>query len=280
MKKFIAAFDGLHFSESTLRYAIDLSLQCKAHLVGVFLEDVTRRSYGLPDLVQYTGREVDRRVHDLDEKDEIVRRESIEKFEEACQSFGLPFAVHRDRNVALQEILEESVYADLLLVDAAETLTRFEEEAPARFVRDLLNDAQCPVLLVPREYKPFQKIVLLYDGEPSSVFAVRTFSYLFEPVRDVETQVLTVRPAHPPYAPHDRLMKEFVGRHFPRADYLVLKGSPEEEIIRFLQRDGKDSLLVLGGNRRPRFSRLFRPGMADRLLQALNAPLFIAHNKA
>lgn len=281
MKKFLAAFDGLHFSESTLRYAIDLSLQCKAHLVGVFLEDFTRRSYGLAEIAHYAGEDVDRRVHELDEKDETLRRESIDKFEEACQSFGLNYSIHRDRNVALQEILEESIYADLLIIHAGETLTRFEEEVPTRFVRELLNDAQCPVLLVPNEFRPFQKIVLLYDGEPSSVYAVRTFSYLFEAVKDMETEVLTVKaPNDTLHLPHNQLMKEFIRRHYPKAEYIVLKGQPEEEIIRYLLRQKTENLLVLGAYRRQRLSRLFRPSMADRLLQQLNTALFIAHNKS
>ena len=36
MKKFVAAFDGLNFSESTLEYAVEIAKGAKAHLVGVF----------------------------------------------------------------------------------------------------------------------------------------------------------------------------------------------------------------------------------------------------
>jgi len=44
MKKFIAAFDGLKFCESTSEYAISLAKQTRAHLVGVFLDDFTHHS--------------------------------------------------------------------------------------------------------------------------------------------------------------------------------------------------------------------------------------------
>jgi nucleotide-binding universal stress UspA family protein len=281
MKKFIAAFDGLRFCESTLQYAIFLSQQSKAHLVGVFLEDFTRRSYGFKELGAHEAADLDRFVAEMDTEDREQRKESVERFEQACQKAGLNYSVHRDRNVALQEILEESIYADLLMVSAAEAMTGHEEPAPTRFVRDLLNDVQCPVVLVPEEYKPVNKIMLLYDGEPSSVYAVRAFSYLFESLKNYETEVLTVKqPEASDHLPHNRLMKEFIKRHYPKAEYVIQKGDAEDEIIRYLKKEEKDPMLVLGAYRRSKMSRLFRPSMADQLLEHVQMPLFIAHNKS
>ena len=45
MNKFIAAFDGLNFSESNCDYAVDFTKSEKAHLTGVFLDDKTYTSY-------------------------------------------------------------------------------------------------------------------------------------------------------------------------------------------------------------------------------------------
>jgi nucleotide-binding universal stress UspA family protein len=280
MKKFIAAFDGLNMSESTMQYAIYFAKQCQAHLVGVFLEDFTRRSYSVADITKYEG-EFEAHMEVFDRKDREERDSSIEIFEHACQSAGLNYSIHQDRNIALHELLHESIYADLLVINAAETLTRYKEEEPTRFIRDLLNDVQCPVVLVPANYTPFSKIIMLYDGEPSSVFAVRTFSYLFDSLLNLETQILTVRKDDDPlHVPDNRLIREFVKRHYPHAEFIVLKGMPEDEILTFLYHQKKDSLIVTGAYRRSRFSRMFRPSMADHLLRNLDLPLFIAHNKS
>jgi len=80
--------------------------------------------------------------------------------------------------------------------------------------------------------------------------------------------------------PDNKLMKEFMKRHYPKAEYIVLKGSPEDEIIRHLLRDKRDPMIVLGAYRRGRLSRLFRASMADHLVHHLKMPLFIAHNKS
>ena len=281
MKKFIAAFDSLRFSESTLNYAVFLAKHSDAHLVGVFLDDFTRHSYSIVDIAKYEGGMFDEHIQQLNVKDKEERDKSVEKFEAACQNAGINYSVHRDRNIAIQELLHESIYADLVVISEDETVTRYEEAAPTGFIRELLNDVQCPVMIIPSKYMPVDKVVLLYDGEPSSVYAVRIFSYLFESLKDLETQILTVKAREESlHLPDNRLMKEFIKRHYPKAEYIVLKGQAEDQIIQFLHREKKNPLLVLGAYRRNKLSRLFKPSMADNLLQHLKMPLFIAHNKS
>lgn len=281
MKKFIAAFDGLNFSESTMSYGIFLAKHSNAHLVGVFLEDFTRHSYSVADITKYEGESFDKHVQELNERDREERDECIEQFEQACQSAGLNYSVHRDRNVAIQELLHESIYCDLLIVGGRETLTRYEEQAPTRFIRELLNDVQCPVVIVPPQYRPIGKFSLLYDGGPSSVYAVKMFSYMFGIFQHIEVEVITVKePDQNLHLPQKRLIKEFMVRHFPAAEYVIVKGFAEDEIVKYLQREKKDVMVVLGAYRRSKLSRVFKPSMADVLMQYVSLPLFIAHNKS
>jgi nucleotide-binding universal stress UspA family protein len=281
MKKFIVAFDGLHFSKSAMKYAIHISKQCNAHLVGIFLEDFTRHSYGVQELVSYEGQDLDKHIADLNDGDEETRTESIKIFEEACQDRGLTFSIHRDRNIAIQDLLHESVYADLLIIGANETLTRFAETVRSRFIKDLLSDVQCPVLLTPFNYKIADKVILLYDGSPSSVYAARMFSYLFESARERDTEILTVKPKEDSLnLPDNKLIKEFIKRHYPSARYVVLKGLPEEEILKQLKQEKENPIVVAGAYRRSRFSRFLRPSMADYLLSESRFPVFLAHNKS
>ena len=280
MKKFIAAFDGLQFSKTSLQYAIFLTKKANAHLVGVFLEDFTRRSYSIADITMYEGVSFEDRVRELDEKDQDLRQEAVQEFEEECQAAGINFTVHRDRNIALHELLHESIYADLLIVDARETVTPHREPVPTRFIRELLADVQCPVVVVPSDYKPIEKFSILYDGEPSSVFAVRMFSYLFGKF-EMETDVITVKSAEQSlHLPDNRLMREYMKRHFPNAGYVVIKGNPEDMIVRHLVAEQQNCFIILGAYRRSRLSRVFKASMADLLIKYLKFPLFIAHNKS
>jgi len=279
MKKIIAAFDGLSYSEGTKDYSIFMAKHMDAHLVGVFLDDITRHSYSVAEITKYAG-SFDEHLEELNQKDSEVREQVVDNFRKDCQQAGVNYSIHRDKNVALQELLHESIYADLLVVDSKETLTRFEEIPPTRFIRDLLTDVQCPVLVVPNSYKPVENIVFLYDGEPSSVHAVKMFSYLMPGFKNFDIEFLCAKGEDESlHLPDNKLMKEFMKRHYPKAEYVVIKGFIEDKIVSYLAHQKRESLIVLGAYRRSRMSRLFRQSMADVLMNHLKLPLFIAHNK-
>ncbi|MBL7745250.1 MAG: universal stress protein [Chitinophagaceae bacterium] len=280
MKKIVAAFDGLKFSASTRDYAIQVAKQSSAHLVGIFLEDFSYHSYKVYDLIREEGEHFEEKQKRLDKKDDKLRADAANDFESACQKAGIEFTLHHDRSIALQELLHESIYADLLIIDNSETLTHYTEKIPTRFIRDLLTDVQCPVLLVPHKFKSIDKLVLLYDGEPASVYAIKMFSYTLAALKQYPEEVISVNPPKQSlHLPDNKLMKEFMKRHFPRAVYKVLKGLPETEIVDYLKEQGGNPLVILGAYRRGTVSRWFRASMADVLMKDLKLPLFIAHNK-
>jgi len=277
MKKVIAAIDGLKYSESTTAYAVQLAKQMNAHLVGVLLEDFTYHSYKIYEMIGDDGVSEARREF-LENKDRQTRKQATDRFEEACRDAGLGHSIHLDKSIALQELLHESIYADLLIIDRNETFAPFQEKIPTRFVRDLLSEVQCPVLVIPEEYEPIEKILLLYDGEPSSVYAIRTFSYLFPAFTSLDTEVLTVKGMKDSmHVPDNKLMKELMKRHYPDATYTVLKGAPETEIINYLSDQDKNVLIVLGAYSRGMISRWFKESMADVLMTELDMPMFITH---
>lgn len=278
MKKIIAAFDGLKFSVSTRDYAVQLAKQSSAHLAGVFLDD--RTSYKIYDLIHEKGGLIGAAKKKFDKKDTKARAVAVKSFETACQGAGLNYAIHHDRSIAIQELLLESIYADLLVIDSRETATNYPEKVPTEFIRDLLSNVQCPVLVVPHLFKPISKLVLLYDGEPSSVHAIKMFSYTLPSLKFYPTEVISVNdPKQSLHMPENKLMKEFMKRHFPKATYTVLKGLAEQQIVDYLKKQKETPLVILGAYRRGIVSRWFRASMADVLMRDLKLPLFIAHNK-
>jgi nucleotide-binding universal stress UspA family protein len=279
MKKIIAVIDGLKYSDSTTDYAVYVAKQTGSHLVGVFLDDFTYHSYKVYELVDGSGYVNEEKMARLQKNDDESREEATRKFSIACQEAGINFNVHHDRNIAIHELLHESVFADLLVIESKETFTHYEEKLPTRFVRDLLSEVQCPVLVAPKKFTPYQKAVLLYDGEPASVYAIRTFSYLFSGVFDLDVEVVSVKSIRDTlHVPDNHLMREFMKRHFPKAVFTVLRGDAENEIVNQLKDNNEHLLIVLGAYNRGMVSRWLKPSMADVLMEELNKPLFIAHH--
>lgn len=279
MKKISAVFDGLRFSDGTLQYAMQLGEASKALLSGVFLEPFHYHSFHMGDMIGSHGISPVKLKHLL-ASDQEIRQKSVHHFENACKKARLNYAVHRDENFAVSEVIKESVYSDLILISKTETFSNLEEERPTRFVTDLLEGTQCPVMVVPDTPKELAKVILLYDGKPSSVFAIKMFNYMMPWMGNIETEILSVTdPTDKDELPEGALIKEFADCHYPGATYTLLKGNPEREIINYLKKIPQNILIVLGAYKRGSVSRWFKTSMADILMQEVDMPLFIAHYK-
>lgn len=280
MKKIIAAVDGLKRSDSTVHYSVNLARETNAYLVGVFLDDYTYHNYKIYELVDKSGWVDEVKHKRFESEDQRTRNASVEYFTKACRDAGLNFSIHHDKHIALHDLLHESMFADLLVIENKETLTHYEETVPTHFIKQLLMQALCPVLVVPTKFNVPHKLVLLYDGQPSSVHAIKTFSYLFPELKYLETEVLSVQESGDNlHVPNNRLMKELMKRHFPQATYTVLNGWSYIEIPENLRSQKNNVLVVLGAYERNRISRWLRESLADVLMKQVNAPLFIAHNR-
>ena len=278
MKKIIAAIDGLKYSESTTNYAIGIAKQTNTHLVGVFLDDFLYNSYKVYNLVVEKA-VTPKQLKAYEAKDHETRMAGAKKFENACREAKVEYSIHHDKSIALQELKHESIFADLLIINSSETLTHYSEEPPTRFITDLLSDVQCPVIIVPQTYEAFGKLILLYDGEHSSVHAIKMFSYLFPGMANLPTEVVSVKQKNTSlHLPDNTLMREFMKQHYPKAKFTVLEGESEAEIVRHLRKVKVNACIVLGAYRRGMVSRWFRESMADVLLKKTKLPLFIAHN--
>lgn len=275
MKKIIAALDGLQLNQTTIQTATALARELNAHLVGVFLDDFTRNSFSIYEAIE-DGEFSEKRLKKLGEKDKQIRDQAVRDFELVCQETGLQYSVRRDKAFALQDLLKESIYADMLIISPHDSFSRLQEPAPTRFLRDLLSEVQCPVLVTAETYTPIEKVIMLYDGAPASVFAIKMFTNIMP--AHLPTEVVTVKD-NDLHLPENRLMKEFMKRHCPHATYTVLKGEAEREILKQLLKEGPSSLVVLGAYQRNTVSRWFKASMADMLIKTVACPLFIAHNK-
>lgn len=274
-KKFLAVFDGLKYASATTAYSIELARMADAYVTGVFLDDFTYHSHSLKGH-SYAQLLADRK--ELHEHDTLTRSKSVKEFERSCDNAGVEHIVHHDQSIAIREAIHESVYADMLILSKNETFTQYEQDVPSSFLKELLAGSECPVIVTPSEFKPINKIIILYDGEPASVYAIKLFSYLFPNTRQLPVEVITIKSYEADrHVPEGRLMKELMNRHFKDVVYTTVQGDPEREVIEQLKYRQHNELIVLGAYERGNISRWFKPSMADPLMTGLKAPLFVAH---
>lgn len=279
MKNFIAVFDGYKMSESTLAYAIWLSKDSGALLTGVFLDAFFYHNYNLERVLRNESNP-DELIDVLEKTDRKQRDLAVAYFEKACNEAGIPYAIHRDENMPLQELKYESMFADLIIINEHETFSRSSAFTFHDFIDELLTNTHCPVMVVPDVFSPISQVICLYDGSPSSIFAIKMFGYLFGPLKDLPVTILTVNEedAEVLYLPQNLQIMGLTDRIFSTITYQVLKGAVKEQILSNIE-ESTNKLLLLGAYQLNSITKLFAHGLVDQLMTLRDMPLFIAPKK-
>ena len=276
MRKILAAFDGTKYSEGASKYAIELAKASNSLLVGVFIQDMRYVNYTYA--YAWDQPFIDFGTVEQSQQEDVEKiKLNTSLFKQACDAKSIRYKVHLDKGVPLQELLKESAFADLIVIDSHTGFFSLGDEAPNTFIKDLLIDSHCPVLIVPHEYSFFDNVVLCYDGSPSSVHATKMFSYLFPELNELPTTIVSVNDKSSNHLTEGWNYKDLISVHYKNADYEVLNGKPEEELLKYLKTRSANSIVVMGAYGRNALSRLFHQSVSNKVIKELNMPVFITH---
>lgn len=282
MKKFILAEDGLALSEAAMDYAAFFSKEFDAHIVAAFLEDFSYKSKPVGQEIwwPYFSEKDLKRIEAIDKKDAKSRESSIRTLEKKFQNAGIPFNIHKDRPLALESLIMESHFADAIIISAEASFSNYDKTKPSHFLRNILNDAGCPVILTPDKFSNIEKFVFAYDGNPASAFAMRQFTYLFPDIKGRELEIVyATSNKNSSHLPHQQLLKELLKRKYSSIQQSVLRATAiKEHLLTHLLTENKNCMIVMGAYDRSAFSMWLQQSTANRLIQDLKAPLFIAHH--
>lgn len=273
MKKIILALDGEHFPHGAFEFAKNINEQNQVLLAGVFLSPVDYSK-----LLAFTGMEGVAIMPEWlnREGDEVIVSRNIKVFEDACISAGIEYRVHKDIDMmAISSLIEETRFADVLLVSSDLFYTNVQKDQPNFYLEEVLKKAECPVMLVPEKYKTPEQNILAYDGNESSVFAIKQFAYVFPELTKRETILLSITD-HQQEVPDYSLITELAARHYPQLKMMALPLSSRNEFTHWLKQQ-PDSCIVMGSFSRSLFSQLFKRSFAGPVIHEIRMPIFISH---
>jgi nucleotide-binding universal stress UspA family protein len=176
---------------------------------------------------------------------------------------------------ALQELQTETRFADLLILSGELFYENIGKEQPNDYLKKILRQTECPILLVPEDYVLPNKVVLAYDGKPDSVFAIKQFTYLFPHFYHWETTLITIEDDDEPL-PYQELIEELAAKHFSNLTLEVISSVSERSFMKSLC-DKDETLLVAGAFGRSELSNLFKKSFLSEIIQQHKIPVFVAH---
>lgn len=276
MKKIIAAVDALNFTEKELRGYRYIADKARGHLTILFLENIAGES-----ILQTTTLETGylnysdlyaESVKAREEKAEENRKRLVSFYRDNC----MDVTIRPLPGVPASEVLAESRFADLLLVRNNTSFAMLNETNPPVFVREMLADAECPVMILPEDVHYFEEIIFTYNGTASSMYAIRQFSQLFDDLSEVPVKVVYIQEKDNKAIPSGKLVKEYLNSHYENVVFDSLEGKPSAELL--AQTTHKThSVITFGAYGRSKTSRFFHRSESDSILRTANIPLFITH---
>jgi hypothetical protein len=278
MEKILLAIDAINPDTSALDFACFLGRLTNSKVTGVFLENlvadekpVFQKAYG----TTYLDWIIDEESPEYQDKQKLIEK-NISLFKQACENRSVRCSAHRDRNLPAREIINESRYADIIIIDAATSFNKRFEGTPTEFVKDILKDAECPVIIAPESFDGIDEIVFAYANTKSCAFAIRQFTYLFPELKDKKAIILQVN-EQGIWSDQDKYnFKEWLQSHYTHISFEVLKGDTDDKLFDYLFKR-KNVFVVMGAYGRTSVSRFFHHSHADRVIQTVTQPIFISH---
>lgn len=268
--KILIAINSLNPNISAIEYACYIANLSGAQLTGALLDNI-EFSEMFPPSEPPIGPAAELRKEIKQQAENTIAR-----FKQICSDKGTPCKVHRDMGIPYNELMHETRFADLLIIDAGMSFDDTEDQAPSHFVKKVLTHTECPVLIPPPSAAPVEEILFTYNGGHSSLFAMKHFTYLLPSLADKKITALEIAPRDGHITDKFRL-QEWMQQHYKHTDYQLLAGDEENRLLE-VALSKQNCIVVMGAYGRNTISKLFKHSHADAVLKISTNPVFISHN--
>lgn len=272
MNKIIIAFDGTNFPHAAFEFARQVNEKNYILLTGIFipqtiLADMWKRVYLAGDYA----------VPVVEQEDAEMVRLNIARFEKLCKDNKIDYRIHKDFfDIGLTALEKESSFADLLLLGSQEFYNNIGSNEVSMLIENILQDAHCPVLLVPKEFRSTDSVILTYNGSDESLYAIKQFIYLFPHLLTKEALLTFVAKNEADQIPRQKEVKELVKAHFNKVDLIKIV-SKEKHNFSYWCSEHPGAIVVGGSYGRSGFSMLFKKSFLEEIITHHQLPVFIAH---
>ncbi len=282
MKKILLLLKADHYKAGILDFAASICAPEKATLVGVFIEHTALESQPSIKTIggQYFVEEIVQDPNEQKHHNEEVRT-NMKLFRDGCTQREIRHFAHLYKGNQLQHIIEETRYADAIIVDPSTSLSD-DNKVPSKFIMDILSESECPVMIAPEYFEKTEEVVFAFDGSKSSMRAIKQFIYLMPEFSGRNIHVLHISDEGETGRNDTLEVKQFtewLNMHFNKISFINLKGNPREMLFSYFMdnNDKYNKMLISGAYGRTLLSTFFKPSTADLVLKAVDIPMFIYH---
>ena len=144
------------------------------------------------------------------------------------------------------------------------------------YLQEVLRYSECPVLVVPEQYRFPDNTILAYDGSEASAYAIKQFAYIFPELVKNEAALVYAGSKETDGIPDESSIMELATQHYRKITSYRLDVNPKKYFSTWVS-ENKGAILVAGSFSRSSISQMFKKSFAKDILLDHQIPLFIAH---
>lgn len=277
MEKILFISDAVAMSRECLDFSCYLGNLTHSKVTGVFLEnqELELRS---SEAIQEMAVCAPVPGAPLDVQKQLYRDKNISLFESICESNGVNCEIHKNVGMPAAEVLKESRYADLLVIDAATSFSWKPESSPTAFVKEILEKSECPVIIAPSSFNGIDEIIFTYNGSSSSMFAMKQFAHLFPALSHCKATVLSITESGGQIKGDKTKLEEWLAVHYDDAKTVVIEDANVSARLMEYLFGKENTFIVMGAYGRSLLSKAVIPNPAIPVVKLATQPIFISHH--
>ena len=160
----------------------------------------------------------------------------------------------------IKEIVKETAFADLLIIDSLTFADYLMETDRFQYLRGVFEKVQCPLLVIPSNFKDFHEIIILKDSEEKVVRAVKSLkSTLTQSLRNAEVSLIGIVPNKEEEFQDEKRLMDFLKQYFRNVGIMLTPDEPFEEVAMDLIIKSQMPLVVMAGFDKQRIKNLILP---------------------
>ncbi len=277
MKKILLCTDGSAYSSVSCQYAAWMAKLASASLTILYVTDI--RQFDVPFIADFSGslgiqpyQDLLGQMRQLEQKKALVIESTARKILAESGYTGEIGFLHRTG--LLVDVVEEvEAESDLVIVGKRGASADVAIEHLGTNMERVIRASKKPVLVTSRSYREIQKILVAWDGSPSSQKAIE---YLCRTtaLRTCQIHVTTVisrnHHASPP-ARWEEIRRQLL-HSYQRVESVVLEGHVDETIADYVKSAGID-LLLMGAYGHSRIRTLIIGSITTALIRECKIPI-------
>lgn len=276
MENILLTVDNDPVDENAIDFACHLARLTRSRLTGIFLDEPVTEPEVVVESQTTAKGTISITIAGFDQESEQAAQheENIGIFRDWAEKSGVPFSVYLDKGVPAAELIFETRYADVLLI-SADTFLKTDEPIPSAFVKRMVHDSACPVILTPESFERIDNVVFCYDGSKSSLFAIKQFSYLFPQLRSQRVKVISLSGG--PSTIEQARLTQWLKYHYSDVEWIAQGAEAAEALFHYLLKK-RDDFVVMGSYGHGLLTSFFEPDFEAGTVRTTSLPIFIAHS--